>query len=113
MQTEGPHLLVQPGRLRLDRLLNKVLIKPEGVVHVARPQLLAIAMGSTLILGTGSALTAPPASAAPESADQQLHAAQQQVRSARQQLDAVQVRAEQAAEAYNGARLQAGQAAAP
>jgi len=79
---------------------------------VARRQLLAVAVGSALILGTGSALAAPTASAAPESADQQLHAAQQQVRSAGRQLDAVQVRAEQAAEAYNGARLQAGQAAA-
>jgi len=79
---------------------------------VARRQLLAIAVGAALVLGTGSALTAPVASAAPVSAGQQLHAAQQQVQSARQQLDAVQVRAEQVAEAYNGARLQASQAAA-
>jgi len=79
---------------------------------VARRQLLATAVGAALVLGTGSALTAPVASAAPVSAGQQLHAAQQQVQSARQQLDAVQVRAEQAAEAYNGARLQASQAAA-
>ncbi len=77
-------------------------------MHVARRQLLAIAVGSALILGTGSALTALTASAAPEPADQQLHAAQQQVQSAGRQLEAVQVRAEQAAEAYNGARLQAG-----
>ena len=84
----------------------------KGVVSVARRQLLATAVGAALVLGPGSALVTPTAAAAPLTVNQQLHAAQQQVRSAHQQLDAVQVRAEQAAEAYNGARLRADQAAA-
>ena len=79
---------------------------------MARRQLLATAVGAALVLGPGSALVTPTAAAAPLTVNQQLHAAQQQVRSAHQQLDAVQVRAEQAAEAYNGARLRADQAAA-